>query len=167
LEENNIRIDLYNMEILNNTHILAVKKRIRKSEGEKHIPYQLSYTTTDGKKINEDFYTVGVGHKLKEKTKTYYSTQEINDMYDEDFESALISAQKLLKNKPVPVEVLGVITDMVFQMGETGVSKFEKTLEHLNNGEYKLASREMLDSKWATQTEGRAIDLSEIIANIK
>ena len=82
-------------------------------------------------------------------------------MYDEDFKSALISAQKLLKNKPVPVEVLGVITDMVFQMGETGVSKFEKTLEHLNNGDYKLAS------KWATQTEGRAIDLSEIIANIK
>ena len=31
--------------------MIAVKERIKKSEGYKNVPYQLEYTTTDGKKI--------------------------------------------------------------------------------------------------------------------
>jgi lysozyme len=155
------------MEILNDNHMIAVKKRIRKSEGYKNVPYQLEYTTTDGKKIKEDFYTVGVGHKLKTKEKDFYTNAEVDAMFDSDFKNAVISAQKILKNKPVPVEVLGVITDMVYQMGETGVSKFKKTLEHLDKGEYEKASKEMLNSKWATQTNERAVDLSNIISGLK
>ena len=155
------------MEILKDNHMIAVKKRIRESEGYKNVPYQLEYTTTDGKKIKEDFYTVGVGHKLKTKEKDFYTNAEVDAMFDSDFKNAVVSAQKILKNKPVPVEVLGVITDMVYQMGETGVSKFKKTLAYIKEGSYYQASKEMLDSDWAKQTEDRAIALSKIMANIQ
>ena len=77
-------------------------------------------------------------------------------------------AMELIGNNPVP-EVLGVVTEMVFQLGYNGTSKFKKTLKHINNGEYNLASKEMLNSKWAKQTKERAVDLSlsEIMENIK
>ena len=47
------------------------------------------------------------------------------------------------------------------------MSKFKKTLEHLDKGEYEKASKEMLNSKWATQTNKRAVHLSSIISGLK
>ena len=63
----------------------------------------------------------------------------------------------------LPVEAQDVIYEMCFQLGITGVSKFKKTLAYLENFEYKMASKEMLDSKWARQTPNRAKRLSDII----
>ena len=55
---------------------------------------------------------------------------------------------------------------MCYQLGVSGVSKFKKTLEYLENNEFKMASREMLDSLWARQTPNRAKKLSEIIKGL-
>ena len=63
----------------------------------------------------------------------------------------------------LPIEAQDVIYEMCYQLGITGVSKFKKTLAYLENFEYKMASKEMLDSKWARQTPNRAKRLSEII----
>lgn len=50
-----------------------------------------------------------------------------------------------------------VLLSMIYQMGMTGVSKFKKTIDHLEHGDYERASNEMLDSKWAKeQTPERA-----------
>ena len=63
----------------------------------------------------------------------------------------------------MPTEVQDVIYEMCYQMGVTGVSKFKKTLAYLENNEFKMAAKEMLDSRWARQTPNRAKKLSEIV----
>jgi lysozyme len=71
--------------------------------------------------------------------------------------------------KDMPTEVQDVIYEMCYQLGITGVSKFKKTLAYLENYEFKMASAEMLDSRWAIQTPNRAKKLSNIVrkASIK
>ena len=45
---------------------------------------------------------------------------------------------------------------MAFQMGLAGLLSFKRTLASIAAGDYEQASREMLDSKWASQTPKRA-----------
>ena len=68
--------------------------------------------------------------------------------------------------KDLPLEAKDVIYEMCYQMGVSGVSKFKKTLLYLENHEFKMASKEMLDSRWARQTPNRAKRLSDIIGGI-
>tara|TARA_Y100001963_G_scaffold123907_1_gene174274 strand:- start:1083 stop:1493 length:411 start_codon:yes stop_codon:yes gene_type:complete len=68
--------------------------------------------------------------------------------------------------KDLPEQAQDVIYEMCYQLGITGVSKFKKTLAYLENFEYKMASKEMLDSKWAKQTPNRAKKLSDIIKSL-
>ena len=49
-------------------------------------------------------------------------------------------------------------------MGFSGVSKFKNMIKALQNRTYKLASIEMLDSRWAKQTPNRAKELSDHMA---
>ncbi len=54
---------------------------------------------------------------------------------------------------------------MVFQLGETGVSKFKNMLKALKEGpDYQTAAIEMLDSRWAKQTPNRAEAMSSEMA---
>ena len=56
---------------------------------------------------------------------------------------------------------------MCYQMGVSGVSKFKKTLLYLENREFRMASIEMLDSKWAkSDSPQRAKRLSDIIKGL-
>ena len=66
----------------------------------------------------------------------------------------------------MPHKIQDVIYEMCYQMGVTGVSKFKKTLAYLENEEFKKASIEMLDSRWARQTPNRARKLSNIVKNV-
>ena len=49
-----------------------------------------------------------------------------------------------------------LIIEMVFQLGRTGVSKFNNMWKCLSEQNYIGASFEMLDSRWAKQTPNRA-----------
>ena len=65
-----------------------------------------------------------------------------------------------------PQEVKDVVTNMCYQLGLTGFSKFKKTIYLLETEQYEEASIEMLDSLWAKQTPNRAKELSEILRSI-
>jgi len=65
--------------------------------------------------------------------------------------------------KDMPAEAKDVVYEMCYQMGVSGVSMFKKTLLYLENKEFRMASKEMLDSRWARQTPNRANRLSDII----
>ena len=56
-----------------------------------------------------------------------------------------------------------VIVEMCYQLGLAGFSKFKKTISYIEKKNYKEASKEMLDSKWAKQTPNRAKKLSKIV----
>tara|TARA_R110002020_G_scaffold408056_2_gene618001 strand:- start:541 stop:948 length:408 start_codon:yes stop_codon:yes gene_type:complete len=68
--------------------------------------------------------------------------------------------------KDLPTAGQDVMYEMCYQMGVSGVSKFKKTLLYLENNEFRMASKEMLDSRWARQTPNRAKRLSDIIGGL-
>lgn len=56
-----------------------------------------------------------------------------------------------------------VLLDMAYNLGIARLSKFRMTLNSIQHGEYKRASGEMLDSRWAEQVGRRATRLSEMM----
>ena len=66
-----------------------------------------------------------------------------------------------------PEEVKDVVTNMCYQLGVSGFSRFKKTIYLLETEQYEEASVEMLDSLWAKQTPNRAKELSEILSHVE
>lgn len=54
-----------------------------------------------------------------------------------------------------------VIINMVFNLGVGGVGKFKKMIRAMEDGYWRQAASEMLDSKWARQVGQRALRLAE------
>lgn len=53
-----------------------------------------------------------------------------------------------------------IIYEMCYQMGVAGVLKFKNMWKAIEEGKYKRAAKEMLDSRWAEQTPQRARTLA-------
>ena len=66
----------------------------------------------------------------------------------------------------MPKTIQNVVMEMCYQLGVTGFSKFVKTITYLKDKDFKSASVEMLDSKWAKQTPNRAKEMSEIVGGV-
>jgi len=66
----------------------------------------------------------------------------------------------------LPSDCKSVLMEMCYQLGVTGVSKFKKALKAMESGDWEKAADEMLDSKWAKQTPGRAKEMSDIIRSL-
>jgi len=66
----------------------------------------------------------------------------------------------------MPKVIQDVVMEMCYQLGVTGFSKFVKTITYLKDKDFKNASIEMLDSKWAKQTPNRAKKMSEIVGSV-
>lgn len=59
----------------------------------------------------------------------------------------------------------GVLVNMAFQMGVSGLLGFKNTLALIEGGKYQEAAKAMLESKWAKQTPARANRLSRQMAD--
>ena len=115
-------------------------------------------------KCTEGYDTFGYGFAIKDLE------------MDEDIaeEILLRKVEKLIKRvrskfdwlDSVPHEVQGVLVEMSYQMGLSGVSKFKKALHAMQMFQWKLAATELLDSRWAKQTPNRAKELSDIIRSL-
>jgi len=74
---------------------------------------------------------------------------------------------ELVNEKPfiieMPMEKQRVVFNMVYQLGVSGVLKFKKMWLAIENKDYDMAAKEMLDSKWQKQTPNRAERLSKIM----
>jgi lysozyme len=53
-----------------------------------------------------------------------------------------------------------VVINMAFNLGLAGFAKFRNTIAYISEGNYRQASENMLQSKWATQVGYRARELS-------
>ena len=54
-----------------------------------------------------------------------------------------------------------VVVNMAYNLGFKGLMNFKKTIKYIEIEQYDLASKEMLNSKWAMQVGARANQLSK------
>ena len=107
--------------------------------------------------------TIGYGFAIKDLILDEDIAEEILIRKLERLKRNANSRFKWLEDMPVVVQ--GVILNMCYQLGITGVSKFRKAISALQEGEWDEAANEMLDSLWARQTPNRATELSNIVRN--
>jgi len=116
----------------------------------------------------EGFRTIGWGHKVVHEDdfvdgKTY-SQEELQEVFDKDLDKAIGLARQLMEENDVrdlPTTAQHTITEMVFQLGKSGVSKFRNMWKALQESNFIGASYEMLDSKWNKQTPNRCKKLAD------
>ena len=130
-------------------------EQIKESEGYRSKVY----------KCTEGFDTIGYGFAIKD----LVLGEDICDMILERkiAELKLRINQKFPFYDDMPEIVQDVIIEMCYQMGVSGFSKFKKTIEYFMRKDYNGASREMLDSRWASQTPNRAKKLSSYVKNAR
>ena len=133
----------------------------------KHEGYRNKvYLDTLGKR------TVGVGHLCVEEfweDDKEYEEKFLMDILEADLKNAINGAERLCSNCP-DIDDLAkeIIVEMVFQLGETGVSKFKNMWKALEQDppEYSVAASEILHARWAKQTPNRAQGMSAEMAGI-
>jgi len=132
---------------------MSLIDNIKESEGFRSRPYRCT----------ENHLTIGYGFAIKD----LELDEDICDMILERKVAKLV--ERIEKNLPylpsLPKEVQDVLIEMAYQMGVSGLLKFKKTLMYVETKDYKDASVEMLDSRWAKQTPNRAKKLSDIMAS--
>jgi len=132
---------------------------VKKHEGYRNKVYK----DTLGKR------TVGVGHLCVEdfwEDNKEYSEEMLMNTLKDDLKNAIQGSERLLKDCLVLDSLAReIIIEMVFQLGETGVSKFKNMIKALKEGpDYQTAAIEMMDSRWAKQTPERAKAMSSEMA---
>ena len=127
-------------------------ERIKKHEGFSSIPY------TD----SEGNLTIGYGRNLDANG---ISREEATMMLLSDIDKAILNTQKAIPSTLANLSEIrkSVLYEMSFNMGIYGLLTFKKMLKAIRNGDYKLASLEMLNSKWNGQVGIRAMLLSDIM----
>ena len=114
--------------------------------------------------------TVGVGHLCVEdfwEDNKEYEEKFLLTILEHDLKSAIKSAERLCSDCPDLDDLAKeTIIEMVFQLGETGVSKFRNMWKALKVPDYPTAAKEMLDSRWAKQTPNRAKEMSDHMGSL-
>ena len=123
---------------------------VEKHEGRRRFAYKC----TQGK------LTIGVGHNLEAKP---LPDSVIDLLFDCDLEDAESDARQYAYFDRLNEQRQAAIIDMSFQLGKTRLAQFKKMHAALNVGDFKGASRECLDSLYATQTPSRAQRIAHII----
>jgi len=116
---------------------------------------QFPYTDTTG------HLTIGIGRNLTDRG---VSTSEALAMLDND----IIYFVNRLNHYLTFFDSLDdirkiVLVDMCFNLGVHGLLAFDRMLDAMKDGNFKLAAIEMLDSKWAGQVKGRADQLASMM----
>jgi len=109
--------------------------------------------------------TVGVGHLCVEdfwEDGKEYDEDFLMGILEKDLQSAIDQADDMCKNLKISDDAKIIIIEMIFQLGGTGVSKFRKMWQALQQDppDYAEASVQMLDSRWAKQTPNRAQEMA-------
>ena len=85
------------------------------------------------------------------------------DILKKDLQQAIRQADLKCEGLKISDDAKIIIIEMIFQLGGTGVSKFRKMWQALQQDppDYAEASAQMLDSRWAKQTPNRAQEMAK------
>tara|TARA_R100001594_G_scaffold99467_1_gene133967 strand:+ start:1054 stop:1467 length:414 start_codon:yes stop_codon:yes gene_type:complete len=133
------------------TELKALIERICENEGFRAKPY----------KCSEGVWTIGHGI-------TYLTEDESLAIVANRVGNKHLELQEKLDwYNDLPVDVQGVILEMCFQIGTSGMLKFKKMIGNLKKRDWSSAANEMKDSLWYRQTTSRCERLAQIVANTK
>lgn len=138
-------------------NIDALKAQITEAEGLRLRPYM----DTLG------HWTVGVGHLLpadltRDQINSMALTRDEADaLLHRDLTVAIHGAESFAWFHTLNDARQAVIVEMVFQLGVAGVAQFVRMAAGIKARDFHLASRSMLESKWATQTPTRVKRLAK------
>lgn len=138
---------------LNNpSWMIKTVEQLRRHEGEVLHAYQ----------DHLGFWTIGVG-RLIDKRKGGGITKEESEMLLSSDVNKVVSElnTRLPWFNTLSDPRKAVLINMGFQLGIAGLMGFSKTLSLIESGQYAQAADQMLQSKWATQTPKRAVEMSE------
>lgn len=128
---------------------MNVKEQIKRHEGLELKPY----LCTSGKA------TIGYGRNIEDRGITEDEADYMLDndikFYRERLKAELDFFDDLNDGRK------SVVINMAFNLGMRGLLGFKDTLKHIKDGDYDLASIEMMNSRWAKQVPRRAGELAE------
>ena len=128
---------------------MSLIKQIKKHEGFRSTVYQCT----------EGYDTIGYGFAIKDLELDEDIAELILIRKLADLQERVSRTFSWFSNANEVVK--DVVTNMCYQLGISGFSKFKKTIYYLETEQYEEASIEMLDSLWYKQTPNRSKELSE------
>ena len=146
------------------TTVLA-KESIINDEGVKNEVYTCT----------ENYKTVGIGHKCLKGEPEYnlkvgskISHVRVQELFNEDFDRTVEDCIDLFGDNwaDYAPDIQIVLTNMCFQLGKKGLSKFKKMRAALEAKNYKEMAAQMKQSKWYGQTTNRADRLIAIVSGL-
>lgn len=139
------------MQLTKGISVIELHNQLRRDEGEVLHAYKDSL----------GYWTIGIGILIDERKGGGLRPEESEFIFNNRVRlvrSELIG--KLSWFTRLSEARQGVLLNMAFQMGVSGLLGFKNTLRTIESGDFERAANEMLMSKWATQTPKRAKRLS-------
>jgi len=110
--------------------------------------------------------TVGIGHLIIGRAKSSYSNNEINNFFIQDLNIAINSTKELYPIFPnLPLNIRVRLVDFMFNIGITRAKTFKKFNAAINSGQYSIASKELINSRYYLQVKGRAAQFGKLLAS--
>lgn len=97
-----------------------------------------------------------------------YGSRKIREKYadlnmQDDLKECIALVEGYVENEKISVDEfrIGILSEMAYQLGFTGLLKFKKMWAAIRNMDYGKAAAEMKNSLWFKQTPVRAGNLAE------
>lgn len=122
---------------------LRLTARLARVEGRRHLMYR------DSRGIE----TIGIGHNLRD---VPISDRAVDVIFEDDLNAVERAVETALPwTSALSLPRLGVLYEMVFNLGLGGLLEFKKMLAALEAEQWEEAAREIVDSDAAVQTGGK------------
>jgi lysozyme len=119
-----------------------------------------AYECSEGK------ITVGVGRNIDQEGGIGLSDDEVDYLLQNDVERVIKElASEYTWFGDLDDVRRDAMVDISFNLGATRLRLFKRALAAMEEGDYKVAATEFLDSKWAKQVGGRALELTDMISS--
>ena len=125
-------------------------KELKRDEGFRGCAYHCS----------ADKLTIGYGHNIEDNP---IPEKIANDLLQHDYMSVYGECTRLTWFNHLDDVRKRAIVNMAFNIGVPRMLGFRKMIAAINEGDYHLAAKEMLDSKWAEQVGSRAARIAHLM----
>lgn len=134
-----------------NDNVDKLINQLKKHEGLKFSAYE----------DTEGYITIGYGRMIDERIGGRISEKEAEFLLMNDIQKTMEEAKKMAFYEKLDPVRKAVVVNMLFNMGLPRFNTFVKFQQALGTGDFQRAADEMLNSKWAKQVKGRAVELSK------